>query len=112
MIDGKVRWFHRNEKGETVFSAESNGKVIEAKKWVELAVTYNSDGTARIYCDSVLIKEEKSDQMTLSQDWGAFAGKKNIFLSVGIFEMHVCFWKNLEYETHCKRRRYIEYTHG
>lgn len=75
MINGRIRWFHRNEKGETVFSAESSPNVIVPNKWIELAVTYDgASGVAKIFCDGILIKEEKSDQMLLSQDWGAFAG--------------------------------------
>ena len=75
IIDGKIRWFHRNEKGETVFSAESANDVIKAKKWHEVAVTYSADeGVSRIFCDGAQLKEEISDKMVLSQDWGAFAG--------------------------------------
>lgn len=75
IIDGKIRWFHRNEKGETVFSAESANDVIKAKKWHEVAVTYSADeGVSRIFCDGTQLKEEISDKMVLSQDWGAFAG--------------------------------------
>ena len=75
MIDGKVRWFHRNEKGETVFAAETPKSVIEPNTWVELAVTYNSSkGVADIYIDALQVKEEVSDPMHLSRDWGLFAG--------------------------------------
>ena len=74
IIDGKIRWFHRNEKGETVFSAETVQGVIKPKTWYEIGVTYSSEGVSRIFCDGNLMKEEISDKMTLSQDWGAFAG--------------------------------------
>lgn len=96
MINGRIRWFHRNEKGETVFSAESSPNTIIPNKWVELAVTYSSDGLAKIYCDGVLIKEEKSDQMLLSQDWGAFAGscqlsRHEIFAAACYFAIKIQF---------------------
>ena len=75
IIDGKVRWFHRNEKGETVFAALTNKAVVEPNKWFELAVSYDgSKGVADIYVDSTRVKEEISDPMNLSQDWGMFAG--------------------------------------
>lgn len=75
VIDGKVRWFHRNEKGETVFAAETSKVVIEANTWCELAVSYNStSGSANIYIDALLVKDEVSDPMVLSTDWGLFAG--------------------------------------
>lgn len=75
IIDGKIRWFHRNEKGETVFSAESTNDVIKARKWHEVAVTYSADeGVSKIFCDGTQLREEISDKMVLSQDWGAFAG--------------------------------------
>ena len=75
VIEGKLRWFHRNEKGETVFAAETSKSVIEANTWIELAVTYNSSkGVAAIYVDALLVKEEISDPMYLSRDWGLFAG--------------------------------------
>ncbi|XP_057312398.1 uncharacterized protein LOC130653922 [Hydractinia symbiolongicarpus] len=78
VIDGKVRWFHRNEKGETVFAAETSKVVIEANTWYELAVSYNStSGSANIYIDALLVKDEVSDPMVLSTDWGLFAGIGN-----------------------------------
>jgi len=78
IIDGKVRWFHRNEKGETVFAALTSKAVIDANKWIELAVSYDgSKGSASIYVDGIRVKEELSDPMKLSQDWGLFAGIGN-----------------------------------
>ena len=78
VIDGKLRWFHRNEHGETVFAAETSQSVIDANKWYELAVTYDgASGSAKIYVNSLLVKEESSDPMNLSSDWGLFAGEYN-----------------------------------
>ena len=78
--DGKIRWFHRNEKGLTIFSIMTPKPAIEAKTWAELAVVFEGKtGTAQIYVDSILVKEEKSDPDTLSQDWGAYAGMQISF---------------------------------
>ena len=76
VIDGKVRWFHRNEKGETVFAAETNKAVIQANDWAELTVTYNAqNGIARIFVNGTMVTEETSDPMFLSRDWGLYAGE-------------------------------------
>ena len=49
--------------------------MVEPNKWFELAVSYDgSKGVADIYVDSTRVKEEISDPMNLSQDWGMFAG--------------------------------------
>lgn len=75
VIDGKVRWFHRNEKGETVFAAETPNAVIPSNEWVELAVSYSAEkGSAKIYVNGTLVNEEISDPMFLSRDWGMYAG--------------------------------------
>ncbi|XP_012555797.1 uncharacterized protein LOC100204986 isoform X1 [Hydra vulgaris] len=78
VLDGKVRWFHRNEHGETVFSAETVKQEIDEKVWTELAVTYDGhSGVSKIYKNGIMIKEEVSDAMPLSSDWGLFAGIGN-----------------------------------
>ena len=75
VIDGKLRWFHRNEAGKTVFAASTDREVLQPDTWVEIVVMYNmTNGHAVIYIDGQVVKEEFSDPMPLSQDWGTFAG--------------------------------------
>ena len=76
MIDGNLRWFHRDEKGSTVFSVTTDRSVIQPDTWVEIVAMYDSyRGRAVIYIDGQMLKDDVSDPMKLSQDWGAFAGK-------------------------------------
>lgn len=73
--NGNLLWFHRNETLDTVFSAITDRVVIQPDTWVEIVVMYDSTrGRAVIYIDGQMVKEEISDQMKLSQDWGSFAG--------------------------------------
>ena len=75
VVNGNLRWFHRNEKSDTVFSVTTDRVVIQPDTWVELVLMYDSfKGRAVIYIDGQMIKEEISDPMKLSQDWGTFAG--------------------------------------
>ena len=75
--NGNLLWFHRNETLDTVFSAITDRVVIQPDTWVETVVMYDSTrGRAVIYIDGQLVKEEISDQMKLSQDWGSFAGRQ------------------------------------
>ena len=77
--NGNLLWFHRNETLDTVFSAVTDRVVIQPDTWVEIVVMYDSTrGRAVIYIDGQLVKEEISDQMKLSQDWGSFAGKQKL----------------------------------
>ncbi len=75
IIDGKLRWFHRNEKRETVFSATTDGVVLQPDVWATIVAMYEmAKGRTTIFVDGQLVKEEISDPMLLSQDWGEFAG--------------------------------------
>ena len=75
VIDGNLRWFHRDEKANTVFSVTTDRSVIQPDTWVEIVVMYDSvKGRAVIYIDGQMIKDDVSDPMKLSQDWGSFAG--------------------------------------
>ena len=75
-VDGRVRWFHRNENKTTVFSIVTDGPVITRKKWVHVACTYNGlTGDAKIYIDGALAKQEIADPgVFLSLDWTGYAG--------------------------------------
>ncbi|CAH3043176.1 unnamed protein product [Porites lobata] len=76
IMDGRVRWFHRNEKSQTVFSAETNNPVVPALTWTHISCTYTaSGGRSEIYVNGVLKKEEFTGSGILSQDW---AGKVSI----------------------------------
>ena len=45
---GRVRWFHRNERGKVIFSVQANPS-IEIGNWMHLAVTYDGVfGMARV----------------------------------------------------------------
>ena len=89
VLDGKVRWFHRNEHGETVFSAETSKQEIDEKTWTELAVTYDGhSGVSKIYKNGIMVKEEISDAMPLSSDWGLFAGNHIIKLTFSALTRH------------------------
>ncbi|XP_068742646.1 uncharacterized protein [Montipora capricornis] len=74
--DGQVKWFHRNEKSQTVFSAKTTTPVVPAGTWTHISCTYTaSSGKSEIYVNGVLKKEEFTGAGTLSQDW---AGKISI----------------------------------
>ncbi len=75
VVDGKLRWFHRDENSDTVFSAITDRVILQPDTWVEIVAMYHMErGRAVIYVDGQIVKEEFSDPMPLSQDWGAFAG--------------------------------------
>ena len=39
--NGRVRWFHRNEQGKTVFSAVTDDNVVQENNWVLITGTYS-----------------------------------------------------------------------
>lgn len=75
--NARVRWFHRNENGTTVFSIITDGPVLSNGKWYHLAVMYEGlHGTASIYIDGKLRKQETRDPgVFLSRDWSKYAGR-------------------------------------
>lgn len=74
--DGRVRWFHRNEKSQTVFSAETNSPLVPAGTWTHISCTYTATGgKSEIYVNGVLKKQELTGSGILSQDWN---GKTSI----------------------------------
>ncbi|XP_048578921.1 uncharacterized protein LOC5512916 [Nematostella vectensis] len=71
IIDGKVKWFHSNEKSQTVFSAETESAVVPAGTWTHISGTYTSmGGKSQIFVNGDLKKEDFTGSGTLSQDWG------------------------------------------
>lgn len=75
--NARVRWFHRNENGSTVFSIITDGPVLSNGKWYHLAAMYDGlRGIAKIYIDGKLSKQETADPgVFLSRDWSKYAGK-------------------------------------
>lgn len=51
---GRLRWYHRNEAGESTFNV-SSPLMIPAHSWTHCAATYNSgNGESRVYVNSKL----------------------------------------------------------
>ncbi|XP_028405849.1 uncharacterized protein LOC114528425 isoform X2 [Dendronephthya gigantea] len=73
--NGRVRWFHRNEDGKTVFSAVTDDIVVREGNWNLITGTYSVDrNRARIYVNGDMKKETNGKKMSLSGDWGFKAG--------------------------------------
>ncbi|XP_022799980.1 uncharacterized protein LOC111337872 [Stylophora pistillata] len=71
--NGKVRWFHRNENHDTIFSLLSRAVVGEGV-WTQITATYSAKKQrARVYVNGDMVQEEIG-QGFLSQDWGGKAG--------------------------------------
>lgn len=73
IVDGKVRWFHRDENAEQVFSVTTE-PVIKRDQWTNIAATYDANlGEAKIFVNGEL-KTVDVGRGELSMDWGAKAG--------------------------------------
>jgi hypothetical protein len=85
--NGRIRWFHRNENGTTVFSILTDLPVLSPGKWSQVAVSYDGlRGSSQIYIDGKLNKEEVADPgVFLSRDWSKYAGK----ISCSTSERHI-----------------------
>nr|XP_058949529.1 uncharacterized protein LOC131777281 isoform X1 [Pocillopora verrucosa] len=71
--NGKVRWFHRNENHDTIFSLLSR-PVVREGVWTQITATYSAKKQrARVFVNGDMVQEEKG-QGFLSQDWGGKAG--------------------------------------
>ncbi|XP_067047616.1 uncharacterized protein [Acropora muricata] len=71
--NGKVRWFHRNENHDTIFSLLTR-PVVREGIWTQLTATYNAQKQrARVFVNGDLSQEEKGSGL-LSLDWGGKAG--------------------------------------
>ncbi|XP_068705792.1 uncharacterized protein [Montipora foliosa] len=71
--NGKVRWFHRNENHDTIFSLLTRPVVKEAI-WIQLTATYSAKmQRARVFVNGDL-NQETSGRGLLSLDWGGKAG--------------------------------------
>lgn len=70
---GGLRFFHRDHTNTTIFQINP-GPVIEAKKWVHFAGTYDSKGgDIKTYIDGKETHSGKGNGK-LSPDWGVTAG--------------------------------------
>lgn len=73
IVDGSVRWFHRNERNEVIFNVTSE-TVVSSHVWTHVAVTYESTlGQADIYVNAKFIMRVDGSG-ELSQDWEEKAG--------------------------------------
>ena len=73
IVDGKVRWFHRDENAEQVFSVTTD-PVIVRDQWTNIAATYDANlAEAKIFVNGQL-KTVDVGHGELSLDWGAKAG--------------------------------------
>lgn len=73
IVDGKVRWFHRDENAEQVFSVTTD-PIIKRDQWTNIAATYDANlGEAKIFVNGEL-KTVEVGHGELSMDWGAKAG--------------------------------------
>lgn len=77
VVNGRVRWFHRNENMTTVFSIVTDTPVVTREQWSHVAGTYNGlTGDAKIYIDGKIAKQEITDPgVFLSMDWTGYAGR-------------------------------------
>ncbi|XP_028410247.1 uncharacterized protein LOC114532846 [Dendronephthya gigantea] len=74
--DGNVRWFHRNETQQTVFSVEATGAPVKQATWVHVAGTYDGTiGKSKIYVNGDLKNMSVNEYGGyLSRDWNMRVG--------------------------------------
>ena len=73
IVDGKIRWFHRDENSEEVFSVTTEPVAVQ-DKWMHIAATYDANlGEAKVFVNGEL-KTVAVGHGELSMDWGAKAG--------------------------------------
>ena len=73
IVDGKVRWFHRDENAEQVFSVTTE-PIIVRDQWTNIAATYDANlAEAKIFVNGELTTVDVGHG-ELSMDWGAKAG--------------------------------------
>ncbi|XP_078383686.1 uncharacterized protein LOC144666194 isoform X4 [Oculina patagonica] len=71
--NGKVRWFHRNENHDTIFTLLTR-PVVREGIWTQITATYNAaKQRARVFVNGDM-REEVKGQGLLSLDWGGKAG--------------------------------------
>lgn len=76
--DGNVRWFHRNETQNTVFSVEATGSLVKQGEWVHIAGTYDGTiGKAKIYVNGDL------KNMTVNEFGGYLSLDWNMRVGIG-----------------------------
>jgi len=74
--EGNVRWFHRDETQNTVFSAEALGGVVKSGQWAHVCGTFDGvTGKAKIYVNGELKNMTvNAAPKELSRDWAMRAG--------------------------------------
>ena len=73
IIDGSVRWFHRNERNDVIFNVTSE-VVVSTSVWTHVAVTYDSSlGQADVYVNAKFVMRADGAG-ELSTDWDEKAG--------------------------------------
>ncbi|XP_031554877.1 uncharacterized protein LOC116291804 isoform X2 [Actinia tenebrosa] len=71
--DGKLRWYHRNETANQIFSVESDA-VVSENTWTHVAGTYDSHtGISKVYIDGHVNGQAQGSGL-LSQDWDSHVG--------------------------------------
>ena len=94
---GGLRFFHRDETNTTVFQINP-GPVLEAKKWVHFAGTYDSNGgDIKTYIDGKETHSGKGNGK-LSAEWGVTAGigqHKNARWYEGLLDEYYIFGRAL-----------------
>lgn len=74
VINGMVRWFHRNESQVTIFSNTAEGLMVKPDTWTHVCGTYDSaSGKSKIYINGML-RNMTIGSGYLSRDWVARAG--------------------------------------
>ena len=73
IVDGRIRWFHRDANAREIFSLESES-VVPQNQWTHVAATYDSSlGEVKIFINGDL-KTVGVGHGLLSADWGKKAG--------------------------------------
>lgn len=73
VINGSVRWFHRNERGKIIFNVLTE-VIVPAHIWTHIACTYDStSGYAQVFVNAKFVMREEGSGL-LSQDWQVKAG--------------------------------------
>ena len=74
IFDGRIRWFHRDEFAQQVFSVRTAWPLIGSSTWYHVVGTYDSrTHSARVFVNGDQVAENYGAGV-LSQDWGSRAG--------------------------------------
>ena len=59
VVEGKVRFFHRNEIHATIFDVKSRDQVIQPEQWYHVVGTYDASNRLAKVSYILLVKEKK-----------------------------------------------------